>query len=1695
MIFMKSLALFFRNCHTQRLKQIFAEVLVNMLTPLSKLVTAEVNIPEWIEFVDILLKKVEKMSLKLKHAHFALPLNTIVLSIVTRDTFMQKFPQFLDSIVQKLRDKALRQISLKCMSTLLWIYLFRYPDSMSSIAQKLAIMNKMLFPFNRKNLFPPDCSLNTFVEIIVTTAGKLPDYAFQNQVFNLLHVENVHQNLESMPCDRYIVGLRSFMSITDAIEGRKHLPEFPSVNSDQITSNCMNQAVLSSERKILFKLDSHFEKVESICAKLLTSLVALLDDGRIDMKYNMDRSKEISSHTLASLIFDCIPKIFPKFSIEGEQLLYIIANFTVYKDVVVARSALGALERVIEQMPAMRNSVITSLHKVVASIPENSSSQLQKGLSILTEISKSLILMDSSVNLSLVFESLFLSGLLCLTHSNVMVRKEAREMLRCAKVYAESGKITGSADWNPSFMFKDDFLLVLKTFEILNEPLQVSLEIDEMYSNLQKMFIYLCENCPYISQLLIKVQIPKFLSLSEQCSTGNVSRNTIHQWEILSKSLLATQTRLEFRKIITPQSDSWSAEMMIERVFGLFKSTNEDLVYASIRVLGAMNFNFFPVLFTMLRNDLNMSIDQMRNRKSRKGMFFKNWLSQVYLLVETISFVQSVLKSSNASQILAKYIKELFDFLVSIRNQSNWEIIKLKNAFCCLVSRFVSSVTDKHLDIIFPVRQRVLFFITFENWSGHGGSQIAFKSIEATTMSQTLEQVKDIKDRSILLSKMDAEKRKIELSALRALEVLLNHLPDSYEVSHLLNFNDDSIFQWAEKIFASANQELKAIATRGLVNRGISDLSRSFLVSMVMFCHSSRVKSDIKFEYLNVLLLCLEKKINVLPLSTVLLLAQVRLLLGSKEEQKIAVSIYSVVKQCYPEISKSRCIGVHERQDFSVLLNADRLWNRFVINMPELAEEIFFEICDQLEIMDIQTIEVSLELLVPWMSNIYLGSNSQGLMDISSFYILNNLVYISERYKSIKSISSIWQKCLTFPQNVTVVSFFLFNLVLGNCSLQLVDLAKRTFLFCCNARISSVVGCLVHYLSPVFVKVHGTNIVFPKSDNSKIPFYNLRKVFHVYETLNLSAHELSLIIWSDISASHVSVLETYTPIIIHSVMLNIDAKNDIVSQSCERLLKNLTGCELNKGYRWPSTDLRLIDFEYKDCENVAVSVSEILESVRSKSLEIDWFRIAFQWAVLSDKVHFVCRSFQFLPPLLRNLDAEVVPMLLKKFLWLVNEIDRNESQLVGIFLILSHITNRFSANDPVVLRTLFWFSYALLHSAHEGIFIQSCILFGAVLEILLGKGDFSLIGSPPSSLKSSLDFQMVIMKGLKRNETEKTAIRLLEKVLPVSLPNNLTKEDALLRYILAFLPRLLQSDVDRSGVLDQLSRLALELNFDELSKVLDSLARNKFRVIEEFIQKISQAIIRHWYPLNAKMICLYFCSLLENSPEFYKVAAMQLLRWLLTPDCVTELCSCPEFESEVVDILLTQLDQTNTQQVLQNFAQNQGNTMPANPKLDIDPIAAVYQLYKEYQEPFIKWIIRPNKRFSVYAMDALLFHHHFLSPQELLDNLNLEENDPMLVRIFGLKNIKICLYFIKQENNNCTEFGKAIEEYFGVKCEVSISGDHLCCLMMVDNAASEWQRISKLRKSWDLNVLSDWIVVERGCVMVADKDGILIPTI
>jgi hypothetical protein len=180
--FLQAVGELFQNSHSLRIKLAFCELFDGLLKPVQRIAGVEVNLPVWQKTMEQIAPKVMRMITKGRHG-VSLQLMTTILSVSKREYFLKHWPPLIEILVGRLKEK--KVLVTSCLCVLLYVYLFRYCESPSSVVHKRIDFFVKLFFAKKRSLIVEevvDVHSRTVYYIMV----KYPEYGMEKVLKYLL---------------------------------------------------------------------------------------------------------------------------------------------------------------------------------------------------------------------------------------------------------------------------------------------------------------------------------------------------------------------------------------------------------------------------------------------------------------------------------------------------------------------------------------------------------------------------------------------------------------------------------------------------------------------------------------------------------------------------------------------------------------------------------------------------------------------------------------------------------------------------------------------------------------------------------------------------------------------------------------------------------------------------------------------------------------------------------------------------------------------------------------------------------------------------------------------------------------------------------------------------------------------------------------------------------------------------------------------------------------------------------------------------------------------------------------------------------------------------------------------------------------------------------------------------------------------
>lgn len=265
--FLLTLAELFIASHGQDIKHAYCQVLEDLVTPIAASATPQVNSPKWKEFVNSVNSRLTQMLVKPRHWADAFRLSAVILCASPTEVFATQWLQAVTSLQAKLKDRTTRAAALQSICRLVWTYLDRTTEPISSTIRKLEDVMKIVLPTGKRSYLSTDpIFAEPIVELIRIIGYRYQDFCFRTIIFPLINAElftpGKEIKVEQLDPERMVIGIRAFLAIMADLEKAEHgRPPFPQFRHDRsiieasfIDSRLLNSPRQSSRAKLAFMI-------------------------------------------------------------------------------------------------------------------------------------------------------------------------------------------------------------------------------------------------------------------------------------------------------------------------------------------------------------------------------------------------------------------------------------------------------------------------------------------------------------------------------------------------------------------------------------------------------------------------------------------------------------------------------------------------------------------------------------------------------------------------------------------------------------------------------------------------------------------------------------------------------------------------------------------------------------------------------------------------------------------------------------------------------------------------------------------------------------------------------------------------------------------------------------------------------------------------------------------------------------------------------------------------------------------------------------------------------------------------------------------------------------------------------------------------------------------------------------------------
>lgn len=237
---LQQLAGFFAEVHGKPVKYAYCQLFEDLLLPIANKSSCELNMPKWKHVLDTLRAKLNQLLVKPKHWMQAFPLLSVTICVSPSDIFSQQWMTTALGLQPKLKERSTRGTALKALCRLVWVYLYRCPESHGVSIRKLEDIIRMIFMTGKRSLLSTEPSIaDPLIQLIRIIGFKQQDLCFRSIIFPLMNAEVIisgkDRRIENLDPEKMVIAIRAFLAIMSDLE-RGEAPAFPaSFECDALT--------------------------------------------------------------------------------------------------------------------------------------------------------------------------------------------------------------------------------------------------------------------------------------------------------------------------------------------------------------------------------------------------------------------------------------------------------------------------------------------------------------------------------------------------------------------------------------------------------------------------------------------------------------------------------------------------------------------------------------------------------------------------------------------------------------------------------------------------------------------------------------------------------------------------------------------------------------------------------------------------------------------------------------------------------------------------------------------------------------------------------------------------------------------------------------------------------------------------------------------------------------------------------------------------------------------------------------------------------------------------------------------------------------------------------------------------------------------------------------------------------------------
>lgn len=973
-----------------------------------------------------------------------------------------------------------------------------------------------------------------------------------------------------------------------------------------------------------------------------------------------------------------------------------------------------------------------------------------------------------------------------------------------------------------------------------------------------------------------------------------------------------------------------SAKSIFKMVLPLLSSKQPAIREAIIAGLSSMNVNIFKTYIESIDHFLLNWKEGSSNNQTRIEMF--------HILTILSKFLKepSIVESEWILRKLSEFLRHVKAFLELDSIQLSYEYQPLRSYFAEMLARYYSTVkTHPLIGELFPFPARASCFNYLKEWCGYGTN--AYISEERYTYM--VNKAETSREKTAISAGIEFQRSRLEIIALEAMVVLCSEritetIGGDPEFPIVVSFEVDDLLSWIEALFDSDNDGVRKLGVRALeilLEKNTDNVQ--LFKDVAIQCISPHPKDYMSVLYYITLCKSVLRLDNLILEEDELVWLGLYGLISDKEDTRTyAVDLLSAVEtklhnSSYTKVFKERLANSSKSVYKSTAIEISTIFVELL--SQELCLRIFASLVRILDLFPFEIKRDLLILMVPWVNKFTLKSTDE----LDTYMVLNNLfsITIDLNNRLPKEVEQLWislGKGNSF-QNSHVCMDFIFKTSINHRNPLFVRIARDVILYLANVPGGlGLTDLLLNNLEPRSMIPDSKHQIMELSDKEGKFSYIANiwaKMNYTGKSVIFSKAQLSIVFLVNVLTDINEFVKTKIPILLNVSICLLDHYVPLIQESAARIICNLIFAlapthekseetvELlrNKHSIW-SYDNLAKDRKGSRSPKGMDSLIRNLISIFSMedNLQNEWQRMSLRWATTCPVRHIACRSFQVFRSLLSFLDPEMLRDMLHRLSNTISDENNDiQSFAIQILMTLNAIMAELDATDLISFPQLFWSLVACLSSIHEQEFIEvlSCVA-KFISKIDLDSPDTvqCLVATFPSNWEGRFDgLQHIVMTGLRSANSYDMTIKFLDKLNMLKDSRIIADpESRLLFALISNLPQFLHALDEKAfqsvqNSADALISLANDNNQPSLSRLVDSLAKNKFRSKKDFLSQVTSFISRNYFPKYSAQTLVFLLGLLLNKLDWLKIETLEILKYIFP---LVDL-SRPEFTGVGADLI------------------------------------------------------------------------------------------------------------------------------------------------------------------------------------------------